>query len=388
MNKLKICIWENISSPHQSFFFRELSKNVDLEVRYIEKFHDERVDLGWSDNNFLPKNEKYVEPNLKDALDTLEDWKERIHVIPGISYEITRELVEYFIENNVKWCHWSERSGIGLAKKLKFNINLFNLFQPLVSKVLKGSYAKKINKYALGAFSQGDLAKKDYIDWGIKESKIENLFYTIDELKIDNNFKLELKNSLVDKKIFLYVGSLDQRKGIDLLLKSFAKLKNFDNKWILLFIGHDKSNGVYESLSNKLNLKNKVFFLGPKPIEDIVNYMSISDVFVLPTLFDGWGAVLNEACQVGKAIISTTECGASSHIIKKNINGIIVKAGNINSLKHAMQFYIDNPNKTIEHGVNSKEIYYSEFTPKKNVERFLKAINKWLDEEKKNETIS
>lgn len=381
----KICIWENIASPHQSFFFEALTDHpdIDLQVRYFERFHEERTTLGWKDNNNLPENEQYVIPDLNQALASIEDWEERIHVIPGLSYEFTRELLDRLIEYSVKWIHWSERSGIGLARKLHYNVWMFNFLQLLVSKIIKTDYADKINKYAIGVFAQGDLAEQDFVGWGVQKSKIEHLYYTVDRMKKPETFPEDLEQ-YSGRRIFMYVGSLDERKGINVLLNSFSKLQNSDD-WLLVFVGQDKSDGVYMRLATNLGV-NKVVFIGPKPIDTISQYIGSADVFILPTLFDGWGAVLNEAAALGKPMISTDQCGGAFHLIKENKNGFIVKAGNSKVLAKAMQFYIDNPGMIDEHGKNSEQIYLDEFTPEKNVVRFVTAIEKWIKEDKLNET--
>ena len=385
LNSIKICIWENIASPHQSYFFKALTDHlvIDLQVRYFEKFHDERKKLGWNDNETLPENEQYVLPDVDQALASIKDWEERIHVIPGLSYEFTRELLDRLISHDVKWIHWSERSGIGLTKRLHYNVKVFNFLQPLVSKIIKKDYADKINKYAMGVFAQGYLAEQDFVGWGVQKNKIENLFYTIDKMLKPENLPEDLQQ-YAEKKIFMYAGSLDERKGIKVLLNAFSKLKNRDD-WLLVLVGQDKSDGEYMRLATNLRINN-VVFTGSKPIETISQYIGSADVFILPTLFDGWGAVLNEAAALGKPIISTDQCGSAFHLIKENENGFMVKAGNSKALEKAMQFYIDSPNMIDGHGKNSEQIYQDEFTPEKNVVRFVTAIEKWIKEDKLNET--
>ncbi|AFV97998.1 hypothetical protein B649_08430 [Candidatus Sulfuricurvum sp. RIFRC-1] len=372
---VKICIWENIASPHQSYFFQALTDHpkIDLQVRYFERFHDERTALGWKDNDNLPENEQYVIAEVDDALDTVEAWEERIHIVPGLSYEFTKELLNKLIKYDLKWIHWSERSGIGLARKLHYNVWMFNLLQPFASRILKSDYANKINKYAMGVFAQGHLAKQDFIGWGVQKNKIEHLFYTIDKMRKSEKLPDDLKKH--EKKLmFLYAGSLDDRKGITVLLNAFSKLQNSHN-WLLILVGQDKSDGGYVRMA--INLGINVVFTGSKSIEIVPQYICSADVFVLPTLFDGWGAVINEAAALGKPMISTDQCGAAFHLIQENKNGFRVQAGNSKALAKAMQFYIDNPNMIDEHGKNSEKIYHDEFTPEKNVQRFLDALQKW-----------
>ena len=64
----------------------------------------------------------------------------------------------------------------------------------------------------------------------------------------------------------------------------------------------------------------------------IAQWLRRADVLVLPSLFDGWGAVLNEGASAGKALISTTECGAAWHLIRHGDNGFRVQAGSEKAL--------------------------------------------------------
>ena len=378
--KYKLLLWENIPSIHHQGFIKALiDKNIDIQVRYFEKFHNERKKQKWN-IDLIDGVEKCIDDDVETALKTVSNWKERIHIIPGNSYKFINDLLEVFIKNNVKWIHWSERSGIRLMKKLHYNEILFNLLHPLSVKIKKRKYANLINKYALGVFAQGYLAKKDFKLWGIDEKKIEYLFYTIDT----NSYILkeieDIKNS---KRVFLYIGSLSFRKGIDILLKSFLKIQN--ENWKLVLIGPDYSNGKYQQFVKNNNINN-VQFLGPKNSTEIINYMKQADVFILPSRFDGWGAVLNEAAFAKKPIISTTQTGAAYHLIEDKKNGFKIKTGSQKELLKAMEFFVKNPEKIEIFGKNSAKIYKN-FTPEKNVERLIMAINKWMkrgNNEKKN----
>lgn len=377
---MKICIWMNMPSHHQSAFFRVLSerKDIDLQVRYYEKVPEVRKKLGWKDGKELGLNQTYI-----DSVNTIEssipDWKERIHIIPGFSSPFLKELIDFTILNNLKWIHWSERSGIGLAKSLHYNYSLINLLTPLFLKA-KGykEYANKINEYALGAFAIGELAKKDFIKWGVNEKKIRFLPYSLDPLSKTIGIENLLKT---DERLFMYVGALSKRKGIHELLLAFQKSISKFPKWKLALIGDDRSNGLYKKQVKDLNIEENVIFTGVVPSNQINNYMEQADVFVLPTLFDGWGAVLNEAASLGKALISTDQAGAAYHLIKNGENGFMVKAKNIDELSNAMQYYMEHPEAINNYGQKSLELF-KYYTPKKSAELFVSNIYDLLKQKK------
>ena len=133
------------------------------------------------------------------------------------------------------------------------------------------------------------------------------------------------------------MGSLNQRKAIDVLLKAVS---NLDNNWGLILVGKDSDEDYYQEMAKDLKIDEKVLFTGAINIKDINQYLSFSDVFILPSRFDGWGAVLNEAASLGMPLISTHECGGAHHLINNNENGYRVKANSVQELYIAMNKYI------------------------------------------------
>ena len=374
---MKICIWMNMPSHHQSAFFSaiEAHSNIDLQVRYYEKVPETRKRLGWQDGNNLASNQTNIN-NAIDLDNSLPDWKERIHVIPGFSSVFLKELIDLIIKEDVQWIHWSERSGVGLAKFLNFNYPLIDLLYPVFLKV-KGykAYAQKVNRYALGSFAIGELAKKDFIKWGIDSNKIEFLPYSLDALPKPKEISCQLVQS--SELLFMHIGALDERKGIIELLQAFRNLSIKSAKWKLALVGDDRSNGQYKEQAIKLGIEDQVIFTGAVQSNKINEYMDQADVFVLPTLFDGWGAVLNEAASLGKPLISTDQAGAAYHMIKDGENGFMVEAKNIKDLSRAMQFYVNHPEKIALHGNKSIEIFQN-YTPEKSAILFIENVEKFL----------
>jgi len=372
----KVCFWMRNPSPHQSAFFDALAQDerVDIQVRYFGQLSDDRVKLGWNVTAELENYEQFIDDSdVNKALIDIPDWPDRIHIIMGKGFDFNNKLLLILLQKNLKWIHWGERYGISLASLLKFNMNFFHFIHTVSLWKKRIGYGRIVNKYALGAFAQGELAKKDFISMGISENKIENLFYTIKPILNSKN----LSHILPEKKFkhnFIYVGALTHRKGIDLMLKAFAKINTQD--WGLILIGEDRSNGLYSKMIDHLNITENVLIIGSVPIVQVHEFIKIADVLILPSRFDGWGAVLNEAALLGKAMIASNEVGASFHLIKHAKNGFRVKEGSVQALKDAMQVYANNPQYIDDHGRISSEVY-NDFTPEANVERFLNAIVKW-----------
>lgn len=371
---IKLCIWMNIPSHHQSGFFEALSNvdNLDLEVRYFHAISGQRSAEGWSKSYNYSEFEQCVDitDTPEGMLKTVPGANERIHII---SANFKPELVSYFCENEFKWCHWSEMPGIRLAELLNYNMSFFRLLNPLML-LLKRKEGQRITRFAVGAFGQGVLAQRSFLWMGVPKQKLANLFYAPIPLA-KRDAAASIKEFAKNRRVFLSVSALCKRKGIDILLKSFAQLRTKD--WCLVLCGLDKADGEYQKLTQSLGIQDQVLFLGAYPVDRIVEVYVASDVFILPSRFDGWGAVLNEAASVSLPLISTDLCGAAWHVIQPSENGYIVKAGSVYSLNKAMKHYVNEPELVAIHGKLSKSILLEEFTPEKNASRLVESLKNW-----------
>ncbi|MEZ8402369.1 glycosyltransferase family 4 protein [Vibrio splendidus] len=374
---LKILVWMNMPSHHQQAFFRELSKHeyIDLEVRYYGIVPSSRIELGWSISSNLPFNQSYI-VGVDQIENSIPDWKDRIHIIPGIGSKFLKEVVELVISENVKWVHWSEPGGSGLNKVVKFNSQAFELLYPIFLNLKHyKNYAYNINMHALGALAIGKLAEIDFIKWGVKPQKIKYLPYSLDGVDPDQRTKVV---GCSNEKSFCYLGTLEYRKGIDVLLKAFQLLVMKGCKWKLVLIGRDKTGGKYATLAKKLGIFQNVEFKGAIPAKEVSEHVSNTDVFVFPSRFDGWGVVLNEAAYLRKPLISNEKAGSAHHLIENGSNGFMVKSDNVESLKSAMQFYIDNPDKIELHGSRSFALV-EKIKPVECAELFYSNIKELLE---------
>lgn len=369
----KICIWMNIPSHYQSAFFQALDERpeVDLRVAYFNGASEARAKEGWkSDHEFKPYEVQVRDGSSPQSmLAEVPDWRERVHVICGY---FSAELVDWFCAQGSLWCHWSEMPGIRLAELLGYRTSLFRLLDPLM---LWGKRAegRLIRRHALGAFGQGYRARRAFRLMGVPDSMIRDLFY-VPVPPSGAEPSAQVADFARGRKVFLSVGALCRRKGIDVLLRAFAKLSSAD--WCLVLCGLDRADGAYQKLAEELKIGDRVLFLGAYPSDRITEVYAASDVFVLASRFDGWGAVENEAAALGLPIIGTDLCGASWHVVQPNRTGFRVRAGSVHSLSRAMARYVADPALAEKHGAAARE-HFIEFTPASNAQRVVDALEDW-----------
>lgn len=137
-----------------------------------------------------------------------------------------------------------------------------------------------------------------------------------------------------DHKEILYVGQLIVRKRVDLLLQAFSQLALPSAHLRLIGQGGEEQN--LRQLASELGIAERVSFSQGMPNAGTVAAMAAADVLVLPSRFDGWGAVVNEALMVGTPVICSNRCGASD-VIENGRNGYVFEAGNARALLERLQ---------------------------------------------------
>ena len=142
-----------------------------------------------------------------------------------------------------------------------------------------------------------------------------------------------------DHKEILYVGQLIVRKRVDLLLTAFSQLDVPSVRLRIIGKGEEEQN--VKRLANQLGITDRVSYSQCMPNAEIVAAMAAADVLVLPSKFDGWGAVVNEALMVGTPVICSDRCGASD-LIENGRNGYVFPDGNSNALLQRLRRFCQN----------------------------------------------
>lgn len=193
------------------------------------------------------------------------------------------------------------------------------------------------------------------------------------------------QNILKDRKpIFLFIGQLIHRKGLQYLLASCAALKAQGiSDYTLLILGTGSEQQEFQDLSQSYGLEGCVRWIGQVNYEHLSTYFINSDVFVFPTLEDTWGMVVLEAMSFGKPVLCSKWAGASEMIIESE-NGSAFDPYQPQTLISLMQRFIENPDLSIQMGEKSRQII-APHTPKA-VAKFLTEVVRTISlmEQKRN----
>lgn len=143
-------------------------------------------------------------------------------------------------------------------------------------------------------------------------------------MKVFSSEICEYKNS----RQFIFVGRLVSEKGVSLLLDAYRTYRQaVESPWKLVIVG--------DGYLDQSDLEG-VEFRGPLSPQEVSTEMKGSSAFVLPSRFEPWAVVIQEAAASGLPIIASDECGAVPHYLHNGLNGFRVKTNSVDALVEAL----------------------------------------------------
>lgn len=136
-----------------------------------------------------------------------------------------------------------------------------------------------------------------------------------------------------DRPVILYASKLTARKHGDDLLEAYARLPV--PRPYLLFVGDGE---LRESLARRVEEEGltDVRFLGFRNQSELPAFYRLADIFVLPSVNETWGLVVNEAMNAGCAIVVSDQVGSGADLVRNGDNGFVVPVRNVEALARAL----------------------------------------------------
>jgi len=159
--------------------------------------------------------------------------------------------------------------------------------------------------------------------YNVNPQKIEVVHNGVEWNALESAFST--KRPKMDAFQFLFIGHNFERKGLEPLLRSLARIKDTD--FHLSVVGEDKHRSRFENLALILGLKNKVSFWGAQ--KNSAPFYQRADALVIPSLYDPFANVTVEALAMGLFVVSS-EMNGGKEVIAPSA-GISVSLDNLES---------------------------------------------------------
>jgi glycosyltransferase involved in cell wall biosynthesis len=180
---------------------------------------------------------------------------------------------------------------------------------------------------------------------GIPDRKIFKIAYTTDVTRFSD---VPLPRAGENSRRLLYVGQLIDRKGLLPFIRALGcwAQTHSTQKVELVLAGEGSIRTQLEQTPLPENVK--LVFLGNVDYQELPKIYSQAGIFVLPSLADSWGVVVNEALAAGLPVLGSVHAQAVSELIQEGVNGWTFRSDEQESMEAALDRCLSSESRTLD----------------------------------------
>lgn len=256
--------------------------------------------------------------------------KTRIYTCRGLRFETEKGLKRWILEQMEKYTVSLAHHVIYVSPSLKNAALKYGVAQPTKAIVIGEGSSNGVDTSAF---------KSEAIDAEKRKALIS---------------KYQLEN----KTVIGFVGRVTEHKGAYELVASFEKIYESNKDARLILMGHIKCDPAFEE-----RFQSHPGIIHIPFQDDVPLYMSLFDIFVLPSWREGFPNVPIQAAAMGIPVVVSNATGCVD-AVKEGFNGTIYQVKKGAELYKVLRKYVADPQLRIEHGNNGKE-WAKRFTKEK-----------------------
>jgi len=159
----------------------------------------------------------------------------------------------------------------------------------------------------------------------------------------------------------LFIGRLSIEKGIEELLRAFLLLSTEHADCELVLVGENLMASWLETFLKKNKLQQRVKVTGAIDHSELPAFYKNASIFVLPSHMEGMPTVMFEAMGIGLPVI-ISDVGGVSEVIKNNVNGLLIKAGDWKDLYLKLKLLINDEKLRARLGAEARKTVDMHYT--------------------------
>ena len=320
--QMRLVFWQNMSAFHQEAHIAALAEHHGCEVVWVvaENLADEMATLGWRQAE-VRGVQRVVAPDNAEIERLLDEQpEESVHIVGGLRhYPYVEQVALAARERGIRYGVLQESRPMGTPKSAVRN---------LVYRRDRYRFGATLGFYFVMGYYGPHGGRHFYRKVGYPEAKLYPYGYF-------GRFRPAPPAPRAEGPFrFVFVGQCIERKGGDLLLKALATLQ--DVAWTLDLVGEGERRYEWSTLAARLGLAERVHLHGATPNAQAMGIVERSDLLVLPSRFDGWGFVVNEALARGIPVVCSDRCG-SSDLLREEFRGSTYRAFSVADLARVLR---------------------------------------------------
>lgn len=346
-----------VSHPIQYFapLWRALAAAPELEV-LVHFFSDHSVrggidqefgvEVAWDipvlegyASRFLSREADLSQPasvRLSDPQRILQEGRFDWVMIHGYSYRFERQVVRT-----------ANRLGIATLMRGE-STDTKQRTAPWYRRVARDVYLRRFYRHVDRFCYIGEHARQHLLRFGVTPDRMRFSPYAVDtelfEQQYQSLHKAECRRQLGipdNQLVVLFSGKLIPRKAPLLLLEAIARLHDRERVWVIM-LGDGEQRAAVTKQAHGL-LGNRALLLGFVNQRHLGSYFRAADVFVLPSMYETWGLVVNEGMQFSLPPLVSSGVGCHPDLVIPGQTGYVFPVGDAAALARDLQRFLDQP---------------------------------------------
>lgn len=378
--RIKICCLEPILAPYTIPRFRALqSMRQDYAVQVMALGATERIrewqlqksGLGFEYvEAFSGQTVENVTSGALTARVTLwlEESDPHVVLIAGYYYAAMRAAA--------RWATRNDRVSI-----LFSDTQLTDKRRSTIKETMKGWW---VRRHYDRAFVPGERATAYLTRLGFSRDRIWTGYYVVDNQTFaagaaaarSESDSLRTRLGLPDR-YFLFVGRFAPEKNLPRLLEAYGRYRTSAGReaWGLVLVG---SGPLVSALRAQAMQLQDVVFAGFHQMDTLSAYYGLASAFILPSLSEPWGLVVNEAMAAGLPVLVSHRCGCVPELVRSGLNGYVYDPLDIDGLSSLMGVLSSHSTDVNKMGEASRQIV-SSYTPETWAQSLANCIDRTLE---------
>ncbi len=372
-------------APYRNPFLKRLADHPELEIKVIFlskvcgdwNWHQEpECDFPheFVEGPFWMSERNYYSWFHPKLIKLLEKEKPDVLVINGYFAPSMLWAALWSARKRKPFVFWSESHDRGVN-------------QPMWRRMLRRALVNPLLRRASAHIAVGGYAGERIVRSGAEAQSVFKILNSpdVDEWLRQTDYhagrrdEIRMRLGLSSGPVALFVGRMVPEKGVEELIEAFSivKKKVVGKDLQLVLVGEGPMYEVVRKKYSTSVLKD-VYFAGFCAPEELYPYYATADLFVLPSRYEPFGAVVHEAAASGLPLIVSDCCGAAAELVDSGSNGRIFKAGDVKELTETLMDMCEKRDEWPEMGALSRQLaikYGYDF----GEEQFLLAINRCVN---------
>lgn len=279
---------------------------------------------------------------VKAVYEALDAIKPSVVYSPAPAFSEGAAVMHYRVMNDVKWIlmddAWSATDRRSwLTRQVK----------------------KKFYKYVDGGFLPSELHGEYFSSLNIPK---ERQRYGVDAVPEDVYLETTIKDYYMSGPYLLFVGRMIARKGLDTVIEALSRMT--DAKIKLVAVGDGPERGRWTKFADFLGVSHKIIWLGRRNNYEVRELMQDALALVVPSEFEQWGLVVNEAWQAGAPVLGSETVGALKATEHAGSEWMQLSPGDVDAWVDSITRMLSLPeserNRLIKGGKQLAELYSME----------------------------